>query len=219
MFDNQRIIELENAEMIFIEHFFTPAEADTIFQSLIEKLAWEQGEITMFGKKILEPRLTAWYGDEGKSYTYSGKKQEPNAWVEPLITLKNKVSDTCIKEETLKGGPSVPKAIGVSQDSIFKGFNSVLANFYRNGTDSMGYHSDDEKELGINPVIASVNFGESRRFQFRHKIHKEKKHELLLTHGSLLIMQGAMQHHWKHAIPKEPQKTKPRINLTFRFIM
>jgi alkylated DNA repair dioxygenase AlkB len=208
MFDNQRIIELENAEMIFIEHFFKPAEADTIFQSLIEKLAWEQGEITMFGKKILEPRLTAWYGDEGKSYTYSGKKQEPHAWIEPLIALKNSISDACHTHQKSEKGPSV-----------FLGFNSVLANFYRNGTDSMGYHSDDEKELGRNPVIASVNFGESRRFLFRHKTQKDKKHELLLTHGSLLIMQGAMQHYWQHAVPKEPKKTKPRINLTFRRII
>jgi alkylated DNA repair dioxygenase AlkB len=197
MFDNQRIIELENAEMIFIKHFLTPSEADFFFKELEEKLAWKQGTVTMFGKKILEPRLTAWYGDEGKSYTYSGKKQEPYSWVEPLILLKNKI-------ET---GPSV-----------FKAFNSVLANFYRNGMDSMGYHSDDEKELGINPVIASLNLGETRRFLFRPKSKKEKPFELLLNHGSLLIMQGAMQHHWQHAVPKEPKKTKPRINLTFRLI-
>jgi alkylated DNA repair dioxygenase AlkB len=197
MFDDQRVIELENAEMIFMEHFLTPSEADFFLKELTEKLAWEQGEITMFGKKILEPRLTAWYGDEGKSYTYSGKKQEPHAWIEPLIQLKNKIETT---------------------PSVLSKFNSVLANFYRTGTDSMGYHADDEKELGINPVIASLNLGETRRFLFRHKTMKEKKHELLLTHGSLLIMQGAMQHHWQHAVPKEPKKTKPRINLTFRWI-
>jgi alkylated DNA repair dioxygenase AlkB len=200
MFDSQRVIELENAEMIFIEHFLTPSEADFFLKELTEKLAWEQGEITMFGKKILEPRLTAWYGDEGKSYTYSGKKQEPHAWVEPLISLKNKIETTHI-----------------NTPSVFTPFNSVLANFYRNGTDSMGYHSDDEKELGINPIIASLNLGEARRFLFRHKTTKEK-HELLLNHGSLLIMQGAMQHYWQHAVPKEPKKTKPRINLTFRWI-
>jgi alkylated DNA repair dioxygenase AlkB len=198
MFDSQRVIELENAEMIFIEHFLEPFNADIIFKELIEELAWEQGEITMFGKKVLEPRLTAWYGDEDKSYTYSGKKQEPLAWVEPLIGLKNKIENT---------------------PSVFTPFNSVLANYYRNGTDSMGYHSDDEKELGRNPIIASLNFGETRRFLFRHKTKKELKHELLLTHGSLLVMQGAMQHHWQHAIPKEPKKIRPRINLTFRQII
>jgi alkylated DNA repair dioxygenase AlkB len=197
MFDNQRVIELENAEMIFIEHFLIPSEADFFFKELIEKLAWEQGVITMFGKKIVEPRLTAWYGDEGKSYTYSGKKQEPHNWIEPLISIKNKIETT---------------------PSVFTPFNSVLANFYRNGIDSMGYHSDDEKELGINPVIASLNLGETRRFLFRPKSKIGKPYELLLNHGSLLIMQGAMQHHWQHAVPKEPKKTKPRINLTFRWI-
>jgi alkylated DNA repair dioxygenase AlkB len=201
MFENQRVIELENAQMIFIEHFFLPKEADFFFTELKEKLKWEQGEITMFGKKVLEPRLTAWYGDAGKSYTYSGKKQEPNPWHESLLIIKNKI-------ET---GP-------INAGSVPAHFNSVLCNFYRNGIDSMGYHADDEKELGINPVIASLNLGETRRFLFRQKAHKDKKFELQLNHGSLLIMQGAMQHHWQHAIPKEPKKTKPRINLTFRWV-
>jgi alkylated DNA repair dioxygenase AlkB len=201
MFDSQRIIELENAEMIFIEHFLTPLEANFHYKELVEKLAWEQGEITMFGKKVLEPRLSAWYGDDGKSYSYSGKKKEPFDWIEPLISLKNKIETTPI-----------------NAGSVFTQFNSVLANFYRNGMDSMGYHSDDEKELGINPVIASLNLGETRRFLFRPKYKKEKPYELLLNNGSLLIMQGAMQHYWQHAVPKEPKKTKPRINLTFRWI-
>ena len=197
MFDNQRVIELENAQMIFMEHFLTIKEANFYLKELTEKLAWQQGEIMMFGKKVLEPRLTAWYGDAGKSYTYSGKKQEPMPWYESLLNLKNRIEAT---------------------PSVFARFNSVLCNYYRNGTDSMGYHADDEKELGIDPVIASVNLGETRRFLFRQKHDKSHKFELLLTHGSLLIMQGAMQHHWQHAIPKEPKKTNSRLNLTFRWI-
>ena len=151
----------------------------------------------MFGKLVQEPRLTAWYCDEGKIYTYSGKTQMPNAWHPTLLEIKNKI-------ETVS--------------EISAKYNSVLCNLYRNGNDSMGWHSDDEKELAQNPIIASVNLGETRRFLFRHKHDKTLKHELLLTHGSLLIMSGTMQHFWQHAVPKEPKKTEARINLTFRKI-
>ena len=204
MFDKERIIALKNAELIFIKHFFNREESDTLFTDLTENIAWQQGEILMFGKKIVEPRLTAWYGDAEKVYTYSGKTQQPLVWIEPLNFIKNAIEST-------------PSCFQLDK-SVSKGFNSVLCNFYRNGHDSMGYHADDEKELGRNPIIASVNFGESRRFLFRRKDDKMEKFELLLTHGSLLIMAGEMQHYWVHAVPKEPMKTKPRINLTFRHI-
>ncbi len=197
-------INLPQAKLIFTEHFFKKEEADALLLDLTENIQWEQGEIMMFGKKVLEPRLTAWYGDEGKEYTYSGKKQTPLAWTDTLKGIKNKIETECEKLT-----PPQYKAI----------FNSVLLNYYRNGQDSMGWHSDDEKELGRNPTIASLNLGETRRFLIRHKIDKNLKKEILLTHGSLLIMTDEMQHYWQHAVPKESKKQQPRINLTFRWIV
>ena len=191
-------INLPDAELLFFPNFWETGEASALFNLLKNELIWQQSAIKMFGKTIQEPRLTAWYGDEGKIYTYSGKTQIPNAWHPALLIIKDKIekqSDRC------------------------EVFNSVLCNLYRTGIDSMGWHSDDEKELGINPVIASVNFGETRRFLLRHKKDKTIKHELSLTHGSLLLMHGTMQHFWQHAIPKEPKRTQPRINLTFRKII
>ncbi len=209
MFDFQENIELLDAKIVFIEHFFTPSVSDQFLMNLTHKIDWQQGEITMFGKRVLEPRLSAWYGDEGKSYTYSGKKQEPLPWHESLFLIKTEI------EKQLQKTTSVD-FLFLQNPAIF---NSVLCNLYRNGNDSMGWHQDNEAPLGKNPLIASVNFGESRRFLFRRKEDKTVKHELLLTHGSLLIMAGAMQHHWQHAVPKEPRRTRPRINLTFRHIL
>ncbi len=198
-----RKLDIPQAELIFIEHFFEKKEADSLQKVLTETIAWEQGAITMFGKKVLEPRLTAWYGEAGKSYTYSGKTQYGLVWTDALTWIKNKIEDEC-------------QTLVMCHQPLF---NSVLLNYYRNGQDSMGWHSDDERELGRNPVIASLNFGESRRFLLRRKDNKSIKHELLLTHGSLLIMSGEMQHFWQHAVPKEPKKNHPRINLTFRWII
>jgi alkylated DNA repair dioxygenase AlkB len=148
----------------------------------------------MYGKELLFPRLTAWYGDNDKSYTFSGITLRPNDWTEELFEIKN-----AIEKETIDK------------------FNSVLLNLYRSGNDSISWHTDAEKELGINPVIASVSFGDVRKFQLKHKETKEKI-EILLTHGSLLIMQGELQHFWKHQIPKTKKTVKERINLTFRII-
>ena len=191
-------IKLPDAQLFFFPNFWKISEATNLFNLLKNELAWQQDSIKMFGKSVLEPRLTAWYGDEGKIYTYSGKTQIPNAWHPTLLEIKNKI-------ETVSEMPTK--------------YNSVLCNLYRNGNDSMGWHSDDEKELGKNPIIASVNFGETRRFLFRHKHDKSLKHELPLTHGSLLIMSGTMQQFWQHAVPKEPKKSEARINLTFRKII
>ena len=205
-------INLPQAKLIFIEHFFKKEEADALLSDLTENIHWEQGEIMMFGKKVLEPRLTAWYGDEGKEYTYSGKKQTPLAWTDSLKGIKNKIETDCEKL-------TPPQSREVRDVPYNPVFNSVLLNYYRNGQDSMGWHSDDEKELGLNPTIASLNLGESRRFLIRHKLDKNLKKEILLTHGSLLIMTDEMQHYWQHAVPKEPKKQQPRINLTFRWIV
>lgn len=202
MFENKLSLQLPDAELLFIPDFYTPSVSDFFLKDLEAELAWEQGEITLFGNKILEPRLTAWYGDAGKIYTYSGKKQEPLVWHRHLLTIK-KDAETAIENQL--------------QTAAL--FNSVLCNYYRNGQDSMGFHADNEPELGKNPTIASVNFGETRRFKFRRRDDKNVKYELALTHGSLLVMSGAMQHYWVHAVPKEPKRTKPRINLTFRYIL
>jgi alkylated DNA repair dioxygenase AlkB len=220
MFDIQENIILNDAKMVFIERFFDPSVSDAVLKDLKDTLAWQQGTISMFGKSVLEPRLSAWYGDVGKSYTYSGKKQEPLPWSERLLWIKEaiekQVQETCISFLELK---DMPLPSNRDASTIF---NSVLCNFYRNGNDSMGWHQDNERELGRNPLIASVNFGESRRFLFRRKDDKaapSARGELLLTHGSLLIMAGSMQHHWQHAVPKEPKRMKERINLTFRHIL
>jgi alkylated DNA repair dioxygenase AlkB len=208
-------INLPQAKLIFIDHFFKKEEADAILSDLTENIGWEQGEIMMFGKKVLEPRLSAWYGDEGKEYTYSGKKQTPLAWTDTLKGIKNKIELEC--QNSIPPDAELHCAKCAHQYKAI--FNSVLLNYYRNGQDSMGWHSDDEKELGRNPTIVSLNLGETRRFLIRHKIDKNLKKEILLTHGSLLIMTDEMQHYWQHAVPKEPKKQQPRINLTFRWII
>ncbi|MEO1289672.1 MAG: alpha-ketoglutarate-dependent dioxygenase AlkB [Chloroflexota bacterium] len=188
-------LTMNNADVIFYPHFLTSNEASTLFTTLEHDVAWQQSEIEMFGKTIQLPRLTAWYGDEGNTYSYSGVSHTPLAWIPPLATLKIQV------------------------EAIAKvNFNSVLLNLYRDGKDSVGWHSDDEPELGTNPVIASISLGGEREFQFRHKDNPEERHSLVLTSGSLLLMQGATQHHWKHRIPKTKKEIAPRINMTFRII-
>lgn len=203
LFQSLEVFNLSQAQLLFDKQFLTEDVANNLLHTFIQTIDWEQGEISIFGKKVLEPRLTAWYGDAGKTYTYSGKTQSAKVWTPELLALKNLVKERLIQYD--KGHFAFD-------------FNSVLLNFYRNGTDSMGFHADDEKELGKNPTIASVNLGETRRFQFRRKDNKSIKHDIELTHGSLLIMAGEMQHYWQHGIPKEPKKNQPRINLTFRHI-
>jgi alkylated DNA repair dioxygenase AlkB len=141
------------------------------------------------------PRLTAWYGDQGKSYTYSGIEQHPEHWHPTLKLIKSKIEQ-------------------IAQIS----FNSVLINLYRNGKDSVSWHSDDEPELGENPIIASVSFGATRRFYLRHKHSKNHKIDIDLASGSFLLMQGETQHFWQHQIAKTAKEIQPRINLTFRII-
>ena len=203
LFEENEIEEilLENGTLFFIKNFLKKEVAADYFEKLQQNIDWSQGEIKLFGKTHQEPRLTAWYGDEGKSYRYSGKNNVPLAWNPTLLTLKN----------TLEAYPPV-------SDAFLGGFNSVLLNFYRNGQDSMGWHSDDEPELGKNPVIASLNLGATRRFLVRSKTDKSARLGIDLSHGSLLVMAGAMQHHWQHAIPKTTKTVLPRINLTFRHI-
>jgi len=185
---------IENGEYLFYPNFFTKSESDIFLQKLKSEIEWKQESMNMYGKKINFPRLTAWYGDNDKPYSFSGITLSPKIWNEELVSIKSKIEPIAKVD-----------------------FNSVLLNRYRDGNDSISWHTDAEKELGINPVIASVNFGATRKFQLRHIKTKEKL-EIELTHGSLLIMQGELQHFWQHQVPKTKELKTERINLTFRVI-
>ena len=162
----------------------------------MEDLPLAQESILLFGREVLQPRLSCWIGDPQASYTYSGKTLSPGPWVPDLEGLRERLGEA------------------LSQD-----FNSVLCNLYRSGQDSMGWHADNEPELGLDPRIASVSRGGTRRFVLRHRKRKAPAVELVLSHGSLLVMEGTTQHHWRHAVPKTARPANPRLNLTFRTIL
>lgn len=184
-----------DGEVIFYQEIFNDKQSEYLLNILQNEIAWRQDYIKMMGQILPLPRLTAWYGDSDKSYTYSGINMNPLAWTDTLLYIKERA-------ETLAGTK----------------FNSVLLNFYRDGRDSVAWHSDDEPELGKNPVIASVSFGSTRKFSLKHK-QEEDIINLELTSGSLLIMRGATQHHWLHQLPKTNHNISARINLTFRNII
>lgn len=166
------------------------------FQELKSSVPWRQDEIRVYGKLYPQPRLTALYGNNNRSYTYSGIVMKPLPFSETLLEIRNKISSLTNVE-----------------------FTSCLINLYRDGKDSNGWHSDDEKELGKNPVIASVSLGQERYFHLRHKKLMQLKHKILLEHGSLLLMRGKTQHFWHHQIAKTRRPIGERINLTFRVIV
>jgi alkylated DNA repair dioxygenase AlkB len=187
---------MPDGEVIIYQNFFEESESDRLLQELLNSINWRQDRIKIFGKEVNLPRLTAWYGDENKSYQYSGITMNPDTWTPTLLSIEERIE----------------KFVKIK-------FNSVLINLYRNGKDYVSWHSDDEPELGKNPIIASVSFGATRRFQLRHKSNKDLDTvEIALTHGSLLIMKGATQHFWKHQVPKTSKVLTERINLTFRVI-
>ena len=189
------ILQLPNAEVMYIPNFYTSEKATEIFKTLKETTDWQQDDITVFGKTYKQPRLTALYASNSLPYSYSNITMFPKAYTKVLLNIKQEVE----------------------QFSKHK-FTTVLLNLYRNGNDSNGWHADNEKELGKNPMIASVSFGEPRLFHFKHRLLKNEKHKLLLEHGSLLIMKGEMQQYWLHQIPKTKKEIGERINLTFRTI-
>lgn len=193
---NVEQLHMPDADVRFYPDFFNPAESAALLADLTQNIAWKQEHIQLFGDPVAMPRLTAWYGDEGKTYTYSGLTSHPIPWTDTLLKIKARVE--------------APANIV---------FNSVLLNLYRDGRDSMGWHSDDEPELGTDPVIASVTFGATRTFQFKHKQNPNLRAAVELTSGSLLIMAGTTQHFWKHQIPKSKKPLDARINLTFRVIL
>jgi alkylated DNA repair dioxygenase AlkB len=190
------VISLQDGEILFMRNFFTPTESKNYFELLQNNINWKQEEVKFYGKTFPVPRKTAWYGYEGFNYSYSGITCFPEIWTKELLEIKKEIEKFIPDED----------------------FTSVLLNLYNNGNDKMGWHADDEKELGINPTIASVSLGETRRFDIKHKQNPELHYKFELTSGSLLIMRGALQHHWVHQIPAQKKVKEPRINLTFRTI-
>ena len=199
IFESNKNILPFNGEVLLFPNAFSPSESDHYFKHLLNEIAWKHEAIKMFGKQVMQPRLTAWYGDTGKTYSYSGITMQPLSWTETLLKIKQQVEDIAAVK-----------------------FNSALLNYYRDGNDSMGWHRDNEKELGINPVIGSVSFGASRKFQLRNYADKRIVRNIDLTHGSLLLMRGETQHYWEHQLPKVGSRhgvTGGRINTTFRIIL
>ena len=197
LFPKEKIVlQLPDAVFEFYPNFFNKEEADLLYEKILAETPWQQDDITIFGKKIAQPRLTCLFGNEGKPYSYSGITMQPNPWNTTLIYIKDKIEQTAEKN-----------------------FTTVLTNLYRNEKDSNGWHADNEKELGRNPIIASVSFGEERKFQLKHNTNPEAKITLNLNHGSLLLMKEGSQVYYKHQIPKATQPKKARINLTFRTIL
>lgn len=189
-------LPIPDADIQFMHHLFSPKEADRIFDELIGSIDWRHDEIVIYGKKMLQPRLTAWYGDPGTYYQYSGLALAPNPWTDLLLLLKTRIEEVTATR-----------------------YNSVLLNLYRDGKDSVGWHSDNESELGREPIIASLSFGQTRTFQLKAKNRPgESTVKIELTHGSLLVMRGATQRHYVHAVLKSNRVDRPRVNLTFRTI-
>lgn len=188
-------LEMEDADIKHFPSLFSSQEADDLFSTLRNEIEWRQEQIKFYGQIHDLPRLTAWYGDPNKTYKYSGIEVNSTPWTPTLLLIKNKIESVSNVQ-----------------------FNSVLLNLYRSGADGVSWHSDDEPELGVNPVIGSVSLGEPRSFQLKHKTNNDLKQKIILEHGSYLLMQGETQHHWVHQIPKSKKNMNERINLTFRVI-
>jgi alkylated DNA repair dioxygenase AlkB len=194
IFDSQptNLLPFQGESFLFPD-FFSREDSDYFFKTLRDTLNWRQEPIWMFGKQVMQPRLTALYGDPEVSYGYSGIEMAPLAFTPALAKIHESLQKFTQKE-----------------------FTHVLCNYYRDGNDSMGWHRDNEPVLGRNPSIASLTFGATRFFQMRDYATKKTKIEVALSHGSLLLMEGESQHHWEHQLPKTKKVQAPRLNLTFR---
>jgi alkylated DNA repair dioxygenase AlkB len=189
-------ISLIDGDARLIADFLTLPQSNAYFAELLDLVDWRQHIIRIRGREVASPRLSAWYGDPDAHYSYSGLSLEPRPWLPVILELKTRIEVVC----------NAP-------------FNSVLLNLYRDGADSMGWHSDDEPELGERPVIASLSLGAIRRFRLRHRRRKELEPVAIdLENGSLLIMEGDTQRFWKHQVSKSKRVAEPRMNLTFRNI-
>ena len=188
-------LQLPNAELQLHAQWLDTATADNWLAELNAQTPWQQPQVQIYGRQLPVPRLVAWYGDAEASYRYSGLTHQPLLWTPLLTEIRARVVE----------------AVG-------QPLNGVLLNYYRDGNDSMGWHSDDEAELGANPLVASLNLGGTRRFDLRRKGQSRIEHSLLLNHGSLLVMSGPTQHYWQHQVAKTRSACAPRLNLTFRLI-
>jgi alkylated DNA repair dioxygenase AlkB len=190
-------IPIPDAEIYYLRSIDIGVTPESLLYQLISNTVWRSETVIVWGKKFVQPRLIAWYGDAGRAYTYSGIKLDPLPWTKLLIDVKLRI-----------------EAISAAT------FNSVLLNYYRDNRDSMGFHSDDEPELGDKPTIASLSLGEQRTFVLKHKRDLNLKSvRLELASSSLLLMKGDTQKNWKHGILKKVRSCGPRINLTFRQII
>ena len=190
------VIPLPDAQLQFDPHWLGPLEADALLDGLHRDVPWETHRIRIFGREVDSPRLSCWIGDPDARYRYSGTLFEPHPWPDALVPVRERLERT-----------------------LDVAFNSMLANLYRDGTDAMGWHSDAEPELGAAPVIASISLGATRRFALKHRDDPARKLTLELPHGSLLVMSGATQRHYRHALPRTARPIGPRLNLTFRRIV
>ncbi len=189
-------LNLPDSDITYYPNFFSKDDADTYLEHFKKEVPWQQDDIKVFGKIYPQPRLTALYSNNGKPYSYSNITMQPHNFTEVLMEIKKKI-----------------------ETKTDVAFTTCLLNRYRHGKDSNGWHADNEKELGENPVIASVTLGQERYFHLKHRTDKDLRQKLLLQHGSLLVMQGATQNHWLHQIPKTTKPIGERINLTFRVIV
>lgn len=193
--DDELLLDIPDGQLSYQPRFINNHQR--WYEQLAELISWQQDQIKVYGKDMPIPRLNAWYGDEGMDYRYSGIQLRAMPWNEPLLALKHQL-----------------------ESSLNVTFNSVLANFYRDGNDSVSWHADDEPELGPRPLIASLSFGETRRFSLRHQTNRSLAVQHIdLEGGSLLVMAGDTQHNWHHQLPKTPYSIAGRINLTFRSII
>ncbi len=188
-------LNLPDSDILYYKDFLKTEQANEYFEVLRNNVPWQQDDIKVFGKVHPQPRLTALFGNNDKPYTYSNITMRPLAFSNELLEIKKEIE-------------AVTK----------KNFTSCLLNLYRTGKDSNGWHADNEKELGKNPVIASVSLGQERFFHLKHRTRPDVRHKILLEHGSLLLMQGETQHHWLHQLPKTSKSIGERLNLTFRVI-
>lgn len=192
-------LQLDGGDVVFWPGYFRSSFASQLFDSLRSgtSVRWRQDDIVMFGRRVPQPRLTAWIADPGVTYRYSGLTLEPQDWPSPLDELRMRLAT-----------------------DLQTRLNSVLVNLYRNGDDAMGWHRDNETVLGPEPVIASLSLGETRFFDLRHRHYREKRlavQRFELRSGDLIVMRGATQQNWHHRVPKQKARNGARINLSFRF--
>ena len=187
--------DLPDAQIRYYQKFLSNKEANHFFDAFISKIPWQEDEVKVFGKIYAQPRLTSLHSNKSTTYTYAGLTLKPQRMTTELLSLLERINSVCNHE-----------------------FNCVLLNLYRDGSDSNGWHADNEKELGVHPQIASISFGSNRFFHFKHRSIKSESYKIELHHGSLLLMEGPMQEYWLHQIPKTKKPLSPRINLTFRKI-